>query len=77
MHKKPTIQKAAAERLNREWPSNEHVRAIEVYLLRYGAMSGSPLSELENQCPGGGIVVAYDLHGRKFKLEITQVEGPI
>jgi hypothetical protein len=71
------IQKAAVERINREWPSNEHVRGIEVFLLRYGAMSGSPMSELENLCPGGGILVAYDLQGRKYKIEITQVEGPI
>lgn len=56
--------------------SNRHVRAIEVFLLRYGACSDSPLAELDNTCPGGGIVVAYDLQGRQFKIEITQVGGP-
>lgn len=56
--------------------SNPHVRAIEIFLLRYGAISFSPLTELDNTCPGGGIVVAYDMQGRQFKIEITQVGGP-
>jgi hypothetical protein len=55
---------------------NQAVRAIEVLIARYGAMSDSPLAELHNSCPGGGIVVAWDLQGRQFKIEITQVGGP-
>ena len=72
------IRSAAAVRINREWPSNEHVRAIEVDLLWViGHDYISNLAEAKNTNPGGGIVVAFDLQGRKFKIEITQVDGPI
>ncbi len=71
------IQSAAAVRINRQWPSNEHVRAVEYFLLRHGTTADSPLPVLENFNPGSGIVVAYDLQGRQFKIEITQVDGPI
>ena len=70
--------KAAAVRINRQWPSDQHVRAIEVDLLRvigHGYISN--LADAENTNPGGGIVVAYDLQGRQFKIEITQVDGPV
>ena len=58
-------------------PSNEHVRAVEVWLLRAVAAlaRGCPLTEAENTNPGGGIVVGYG-GGRKFKIEISQVAGP-
>ena len=57
-------------------PSNEHVRAVEVWLLRaVSALARCPLTEAENTNPGGGIVVGYG-GGRKFKIEITQVGGP-
>lgn len=52
------------------------VRPIEVFLLRYGAMSNSPMVELENVTPGGGILTAWDADGRKFKIEISQIGGP-
>lgn len=57
-------------------PTNPKVREIEIYLLRYGAASHSPIKEIENVMPGGGILVAYGLFGEKFKIEITQVDGP-
>lgn len=52
------------------------VRPIEVFLLRHGAQSDSQLAELENMAPGGGILTAWDVKGRKFKIEISQVGGP-
>ena len=70
-------QATAAARINRQWPSNEHVRAVECFLLRHGTTADSPLQVLENFNPGGGIVVAWDSQGRQFKIEITQVDGPI
>ncbi len=75
MSNQRSIQEAAAARINREWPSNQHIRAIEVFLLRVFAAHG-PVMEAENTCPGGGSVTAYDSQGRKFKIEITQVDGP-
>lgn len=59
-----------------ELPTNQRVRAIEVFLFRYGAASDSPLAELENTSLGWGIMTAYDSEGRQFKIEITQTAGP-
>ena len=60
-------------------PISEPVRAVEVGLLRAIAMTSTRIgviAEAENVFCGGGILVAYDAEGRKFKIEITQVAGP-
>ena len=60
-------------------PQSMPVRDIEVALMRAIAMTSTRIGiivEAENVFAGGGILVAYDVVGRKFKIEITQVDGP-
>ena len=60
-------------------PTSEPVRAVEIALLRAIAKTRGcvgVIAEAENVFCGGGILVAYDAEGRKFKIEITQVDGP-
>lgn len=62
---------------NTDMPTSGPVREVEIMLLR--AIASQPLgviADAENVFCGGGILVAYDVHGRKFKIEITQVDGP-